>query len=249
MGRGNRFCLRDRLERNHTDREQRRGPFWRCFRLTRTSARRMRFRILISFCCGLFALAAAGAQDDSNFDIAGLQAIRGTVARTAGSSVYVKVHDGTVYQVETGPNTHFVKSGAAAGASVVHAGDTVLAGGELDAKNHTLGAVFVAVVDAAELAELDQRRAQWGKTWLAGTITAKNGTNLVVKRPDGVVDTVRVDEDTSFRKRHEDIALPDVQVGDGMTATGVQGKDGFAAKVLTVVDAAEIREWERLKDK
>ncbi len=212
----------------------------------------MRFRkhtqIFLALCMGASLPPKATAQDDSNFDIAGLQAIRGTVARTAGSSIFVKERDGTVYEVETGANTHFVKGSAAAGSNVAHAGDTVLAGGELDAKKHTLGAVFVAVVDAAELAELDQRRAQWGKTWVAGTITAKNGTSLVVKRPDGVVNTVTVDEDTSFRKRHQSIALPDVQVGDGMTASGVQGKDGFAAKVLTVVDAAEIREWSRLKD-
>ena len=191
---------------------------------------------------------SARPQDDSNFDIAGLQAIRGTVARVAGSSVYVKVHDGLVYQVETGANTHFVKNGAAAAASAPHPGDTVLAGGELDSKKHVLGAVFVAVVDAEELLELDQRRAQWGKTWVAGTVTAKRGTELVVKRPDGVVNTISVDEDTSFRKRHQSITLPDVQVGDGMTATGVQDKNVFTAKVFTVVDAAQIREWSRLTD-
>ena len=188
----------------------------------------------------------AGAQEDSNFDIAGLQAIRGVVARTSGSSVFVKAQDGTVYEVETGANTHFVKNGAATPADQAHGGDTVLAGGELDAKKHTLGAVFVAVVDAEELAELDQRRTQWGKTWLAGTITAKRGTNLVIQRPDGVVNTVSVDEDTSFRKRHQSITLPDIQVGDGMTATGAPVKDVFLAKVLTVVDAADIREWSRL---
>ncbi len=192
------------------------------------------------------AWSYAGAQEDSNFDIAGLQAIRGVVARTSGSSVFVKAQDGTVYEVETGANTHFVKNGAATPADQAHSGDTVLAGGELDAKKHTLGAVFVAVVDAEELAELDQRRAQWGKTWLAGTITAKRGTDLVIQRPDGVVNTVSVDEDTSFRKRHQSITLPDIQVGDGMTATGAPGKDVFLAKVLTVVDAADIREWSRL---
>ena len=109
------------------------------------------------------------------------------MTRTTGSSVYVKVHDGAVYQVETGPNTHFVKGGAASPANGAHAGDMVLAGGELDSKKHTLGAVFVAVVDAEEIAELDRRRGQWGKTWLAGTITAKQGTVLTVKRPDGTV--------------------------------------------------------------
>ena len=196
----------------------------------------------------LLCLPGAQAQEDSAFDIAGMQAIRGTVTRTAGSTVYVKAHDGTLYQVETGANTHFVKNGAGAAPNSAHAGDTVLAGGELDARKHTLGAVFVAVVDAAELAELDQRRVQWGKTWLAGTITEKRGTSLVIKRPDGQVNTVAVDEDTSFRKRHQSITLPDIEVGDGMTVTGAFDKNVFTAKVLTIVDAAEIREWSRLKD-
>ncbi len=211
----------------------------------RTKHARRGAALLLAF--GLMTTPAR-PQDDSNFDIAGLQAIRGTVARVAGGNVFVKAPDGTVYQVETGANTHFVKNGAASAGGGPRPGDTVLAGGELDAKKHTLGAVFVAVVDAEELAELDRRRAQWGKTWVAGTVTAKNGTELTVKRPDGVVDTVTVDEDTSFRKRHQSITLPDVQVGDGMTATGTQGNNRFTAKVLTVVDAAQIREWSRLTD-
>lgn len=201
--------------------------------------------LLLGACTGV---AAIHGQDDSNFDIAGLQAIRGTVQRVAGPNVFVKLHNGTVYQVETGANTHFVKEGQTAPEEVARPGDTVLAGGELDAKTHSLGAVFVAVVDAQELAELDQRRAQWGKSWMAGTVESKQGTHLVVKRPDGVVDTVSVDEDTSFRRRHESITYPDVKVGDGMTATGAMHGDVFTAKVLTVVDAAEIREWSRVKD-
>lgn len=188
--------------------------------------RRLRARLLAAVCLLMLGSAAGSlsAQEDSEFDIAGMQAIRGTVARVAGSQVYVKARSGVVYQVETGANTHFVKDGAGAPANSAHAGDTVLAGGELDAKKHTLGAVFVAVVDAAELAELDERQAQWGKTWLAGTVTAKRGTSLVIKRPDGVVNTVMVDEDTSFRKRHQSITLPEIQVGDGMTATGTQAR-------------------------
>ena len=162
--------------------------------------------------------------------------------------MFVKTSGGVLYEVQTGANTHFVKNAEAARPGIAKAGDTVIAGGELDGNKHTLGAVFLAVVDAQELAELDQRRTQWGKTWLAGTITAKNGAELVIQRPDGVVNHVTVDEDTSFRKRHQSITLPDIQVGDGMTASGAQVNGRFTAKVLTVVDAAEIRAWQRLND-
>jgi hypothetical protein len=152
--------------------------------------------------------------------------------------------------VATSANTHFLKSGAVTPHDPARPGDMVLAGGELDEKKHVLGAIFVAVVDANELAQLDDRRAQWGKTWIAGTITAKDGTVMTIKRPDGLFEKVSVNEDTSFRKRHQSIVYPDLQVGDGMTATGSQaGKDAFRAKVVTVVDAAVLREWSRVKDR
>ncbi len=206
------------------------------------------FRTALLCCLALAAPALVRAQEDSAFDIAGLEAIRGTVTRTDKASVFLQTPSGVMYEVQTGANTHFVKDAEPARPNSAKPGDTVLAGGELDRNKHTLGAIFVAVVDAQALAELDQRRNQWGKTWLAGTITAKNGTALVIQRPDGVVNTVTVDEDTSFRKRHQSITLPDIQVGDGMTASGAQAGGQFTAKVLTVVDAAEIREWQRLNE-
>ena len=192
----------------------------------------------------------SSAQNDANFDVAGMQAIRGQVTKVNGSSLFVKLGSGAEYQVATSANTHFVKNGAMTPHDPARAGDMVLAGGELDETKHVLGAIFVAVVDANELAQLNDRRAQWGKTWIAGTITAKDGTLMTVKRPDGMIEKVRVDEDTSFRKQHQSIAYPDLQIGDGMTATGAQtAKDSFKAKVVTVVDAAVLREWARVKDR
>jgi hypothetical protein len=217
----------------------------------RQSATYSIFRWIGVFLLGMASIASAqdGPGDASGFDVAGMQAIRGTVARVEGSSLVVKLRGGVEYQVATSANTHFVKSGAMAPHDPAQVGDMVLAGGELDEKKHILGAIFVAVVDANELAQLDDRRAQWGKTWIAGTITAKDGTVLTVKRPDGVVERVSVDESTSFRKRHQSITYPDLVVGDGMTATGEQvPKHDFGAKVITVVDAAVIREWSRVKD-
>ena len=61
--------------------------------------------------------------------------------------------------------------------------------------------------------------------------------------------TVTVDDTTSFRKRHESITLGDIQVGDGLTARGTMTKGTFAGSLLTVVDAREIREWARLRDR
>ena len=204
----------------------------------------------------LFVLAAnartaqgAPGMQDAPEEIAGLQAIRGSIVKVAGDTYLVKTPGGTLYKVATGVNTHFVRGEQEASSSAIHTGDTVLAGGELDEKQHTLGAVFLAAVDPQQLQEFDRRRVEFGKTWLAGTIVSKQGTQLEVKRPDDIVTTVTVDENTSFRKRHESITLGDIQVGDGLTARGTMNKGTFTGSLLTVVDAREIREWAKLRDR
>lgn len=198
---------------------------------------------------GLVRAEPALAWQDAPEDIAGLQAIRGSVVRVTGETYVVKTPQGILYKVATSVNTHFVRGDQAASAAAIHVGDTVLAGGELDEKQHTLGAIFLAAVDAQQLEEFERRRVEFGKTWIAGTIVSIRGTQLVVKRPDDVTTTVTVDENTSFRKRHESITLGDIQVGDGLTAKGLMSKGAFAGSLLTAVDAGEIREWARLRDR
>jgi len=193
--------------------------------------------------------APAAVFQDAPEDIAGLQAIRGSVVKVAGDNYFVKTPGGSVYKVATSPNTHFVHGDQETSASAIHAGDTVLAGGELDEKQHVLGAIFLAAVDAKQLEEFDRRRAEFGKTWLAGTVVAIHGTQLEIRRPDDVTTTITVDENTSFRKQHESITLGDIEPGDGLTARGQMGKSAFAGTLLTVVDAREISKWAKLRDR
>jgi len=189
------------------------------------------------------------AYQDAPEDIAGLQAIRGSVVKVAGDTYFIRTPGGSVYKVATSPNTHFVHGDQEASASSIRAGDSVLAGGELDEKQHVLGAIFLAAVDAKQLEEFDRRRAEFGKTWLAGTVVAIHGTQLVIKRPDDVTTTITVDENTSFRKQHESITLGDIAPGDGLTARGQMGKSAFAGTLLTVVDARESSKWAKLRDR
>jgi hypothetical protein len=195
------------------------------------------------------SIHAAAALQEGPQDIAGLEVIRGSVLKVSGDTYLVKTPQGMVYKVATSVNTHFVRGEQESSADAIHAGDTVVAGGDLDEKQHVLGAIFLAALDAKQLEEFDRRRTEFGKTWLAGTIVSIRGTQLVVKRPDDVTTTVTVDENTSFRKRHESITLGDIQVGDGLTARGTMGKGIFAGTLLTVVDAREISEWGRLRDR
>ena len=205
--------------------------------------------VLTMGCAAGYLEAEPGGAQDSPDDIAGLQALRGSVIKVTGDTYLIKTPQGGLYKIATGVNTHFVRGEEVASAGSIHAGDTVLAGGELDEKQHTLGAIFLAAVDAKQLEEFDRRRAEFGKTWLAGTIVSIRGTQLMVKRPDDVTTTVTVDENTSFRKRHESITLGDIQVGDGLTARGAMSKGVFAGNLVTVVDAREIQEWARLRER
>jgi hypothetical protein len=55
----------------------------------------MCFLAVVSLAFGM----RADAQDDSNFDVAGMQAIRGTVAKVDGDSIFVRLRGGVEYKV------------------------------------------------------------------------------------------------------------------------------------------------------
>lgn len=162
--------------------------------------------------------------------------VRGTVTAASHGVLQIEAAKGDTYKIETGPNTFFRKDRQPIQFSDIHAGDMVLSGGQLDTKAKTLGAVFVAVVSAEQMQQLQQRQADFGKTWLAGTVTALDGTMITVALPDRKTQMISVDENTSFRRHHESIVLPDIKTGDHVYARGAVEKGVFTAKVLTVVD-------------
>jgi hypothetical protein len=107
----------------------------------------------------------------------------------------------------------------------------IAAVGDKDPKAKTVGAVFVMVIDREQY---EKARADFGKTWTAGAVQSIDGTNIVIKRPDNIIQTISVDENTSFRKHREDITLPDIKVGDNVTARGALQKGTFLATIVSV---------------
>ena len=162
---------------------------------------------------------------------ANARGVRGTITEVAGSTITIKTDEGEIYKVLTGANTRIMKDRQPAKVSDIHAGDMLVAGGEVDPKAKTVGAVFAAIIDAEQVKKM---RADLGKTWLAGEVTSIQDTNITVKRIDGISQTFSVDENTSFKKRRESITLADIQTGDHIGARGAI-KDGvFVAEVVTV---------------
>jgi hypothetical protein len=115
----------------------------------------------------------------------------------------------------------------------IHVGDMLMAGGLVDAKARTVGAVFLYDVDAAKVREA---RAGFGKTWVMGKVTAIHELKITIERADDrQAQVVAVDENTSFRKRREDVTLADVKIGDVITAQGAMHEDTFLATTLRIM--------------
>ncbi len=144
--------------------------------------------------------------------------VRGTVTAAGASSFTIRTDEGDTYQVLYSPNTRLVKDRQPIAAADVHVGDMLMAGGLVDAKAKTVGAVIVVDIDAKEVRNA---RAAFGKTWVVGKVTAIHELKITIERAgDKQSQIVAVDENTSFRKRREDVTLADVKVGDMISAQG-----------------------------
>ena len=115
----------------------------------------------------------------------------------------------------------------------IKVGDIVSAAGEIDAAAKSVGAVLVVQIDPERAKQMREMQANYGKTWLAGRITAIDGTRITI---EGIVDhaphVIDVDENTSFRQRRDAITLADIKPGEQLRAEGA-AKDGvFRATVI-----------------
>jgi Domain of unknown function (DUF5666) len=159
--------------------------------------------------------------------------IRGTVTASKANTFTIRTDEGDTYQILYSPNTHLMKDRQPIAAADVHLGDMLIAGGVVDAKAKTVGAVFVVDVDAKEVRDA---RAAFGKTWVMGKVTAIHELRITIERAgDKQAQIVAVDENTSFRKRREDVTLADVKVGDTISAQGALHADTFVASTLRIM--------------
>ena len=163
-------------------------------------------------------------------------AVHGTITAITGSQFTVKTEDGTTYNVATGPNTRVMKDRQPIKATEIKVGDVVMTGGEVDDKAHTVGAVFLAVLDPEQVARMKQMQADFGKTWTAGKVTDIKDLTLTIERPDKKTQTITVDENTSFQKHRESITLADIKVGDAITSRGALKDGNFVAAQLSVAE-------------
>ncbi len=143
------------------------------------------------------APAQAGPDGGGNSPFAGGQMVRGTVTAATPDHLTVKAENGDLYQVTVTDNTRIMKARQPVKLADIKPGDGIGAAGNVDAGSKTVHAAVVMVVDAEQL-----RRAQenLGKTYITGRVKAIDDLKLTIARPDGVTQTIAVDEGTSFRR-------------------------------------------------
>ncbi len=155
-------------------------------------------------CCALACTAFLRAQipggsDDQEIAIPGGKAIHGAI-QPGGTADHLSLRDddgGGTFQVLLSPNTHVVRARQPIRAGDLKPGETVLAFGTYDGPNRSLHALFLSVIDPAEL---KRARDNLGKTYITGVVVAIDDLKLTIKRPDGVRQTISVDETTAFRR-------------------------------------------------
>src|SRR6202167_3107168 len=159
--------------------------------------------------------------------------VRGTVTAAGQGSFTIRTEEGETYQVLYSPNTRLMKDRQPIEAGDIHVGDMLMAGGFIGPQGKNRRAVFFYAIDAAEVRNA---RAGFGKTWIMGKVTAIHELKITIERAtDKQAQVVAVDENTSFRKRREDVTLADVKVGDTINAQGALHADTFLATALRIM--------------
>jgi hypothetical protein len=109
-------------------------------------------------------------------------------------------------------------------------GDAVGALGQSDPTTKAISAFVILRMDAETLKHAKEMEASFGKTWLAGKVTAINETTITLTgQLDGKPHSFVVDENTSFSQRREAITLADIKVGDNLRVQGALKGELFTA--------------------
>ena len=205
--------------------------------------------------CGFAAQARSQDEGMGGGAFAGGQIVRGTVTAVAGEKLTIKTEQGDVYQVVTTTNTRVMQGRQPVKVGAIAVGSGVGAMGLLDAPSKTVHAMMVMVVDPEQV---KKAREGMGKVYIAGKVTKIEETTLTIARTDGVVQTIEVDEGTSFKRavrdrsaegqsegggigayagslKSESITLPDIKVGDQVAGQGALKNGVFVPKELSVL--------------
>lgn len=163
--------------------------------------------------------------------------VGGQITEISGSTLKIKLRDGSVGTVNITSDTRFRKGGQQAQLSDFKVGDNVMVRGDSTGDKTWTAQVIGEGPSQAQMQEMQQRmKDAMGKTMVVGDVKSIDPPKLTVARTDGVEQTIEADENTSFRKgRDESITMPDIKVGDTIFARGELKNGTFVPTAVNVV--------------
>ena len=169
----------------------------------------------------------------------------GEVTEITGSTLKIKLPNGSTGTVNTTSNTRFRKDQQEAKLSDFKVGDRIFVRGESTGENAWTA---TAIGSAPSQAQTQERMKEaMGKTMLIGEVKSIDAPKLTIARTDGVTQTIEADENTSFRRgRNESITLPDIKAGDTVFARGELKNGVFVPANISVLDPEMVR---RMKER
>ena len=154
------------------------------------------------------------------------QPVQGIVTAAGKDKITIKTDAGDSYDITVTDTARILRNGQAIKLSEIQPGDSITARGTVDATKKTVAAMMVMDVDAATLAKA---KANLGKTYITGRITAIDADNLklTIQRTDNVSQVIAVDDGTSFQRGTRGVAA-DVTAAGGIAGGGFGG--GFGGR-------------------
>jgi Domain of unknown function (DUF5666) len=178
----------------------------------------------------------------------GTRGVMGTITAVTANKMTVKTQDGQDWEVTFGPNTRVMHDREPAKPADMKVGFGVLAMGQPDTKQQNVLHAGMTIFQTS--AEVKDRLASLGKTWIAGRVTAVSGTKITVQiqvpgMKAGTLQTneqtIEVDETTSFHKGRDSVTLADLKAGDYVMGRGAVKQGTFVPTTLNIRSAGEGR--------
>lgn len=84
-----------------------------------------------------------------------------------------------------------------------------------------------------------------GKDFVVGEVKSVDAPSLTVLRPDNVMQTLELNEDTSLRRGRESVTMADIQPGDHVVIRGAVQNNAFVPKNVMVLSPEQ---WQRMEE-
>ncbi len=161
----------------------------------------------------------------------GMRGTMGEITAVNSDGFTIKTMQGNSATVKVTAETKYMRDQQPIKMSDFKVGDTIGVAGSPDASDPTTWNANFVVDRTAQAKEFKENL---GKTMIMGEVKSIDGTNLSILRPDGVTQTISVDENTSFHKARESVTLADIKPGDHVMGRGSVKNGVFVASNLGV---------------